>query len=115
MPETILTRDEMLDIITSYWLTNTATSSARLYWETAHEAREPVEVVTLPSAFSLFPQELGGSSRRWAEKRFKNIVYWNEPERGGHFAALEQPDSFVQELQHGIQAILSHASADSSQ
>ena len=95
-PENVLTRDEMLDDITLYWLTNSATSSARLYWESFFQA-SPVQT-DLPAGFSIFPKELFLSPRHWAAKPFTNIVYWNEAERGGHFAALEQPAIFVREL-----------------
>ncbi len=96
-PESILTRDEMLDDIMLYWLTNSATSSARLYWESFFRLG-PVQV-DVPAGFSVFPKELFLSPRHWAAENFKNIVYWNEVERGGHFAAFEQPAIFVRELQ----------------
>jgi epoxide hydrolase len=95
-PENVLTRDEMLDDIMLYWLTNSATSSARLYWESFFQ-RGPV-TVDLPTGFSIFPKELFLAPRHWAEESFTNIVYWHEVERGGHFAAFEQPELFVREL-----------------
>jgi pimeloyl-ACP methyl ester carboxylesterase len=95
-PENVLTRDEMLDDIMLYWLTNSATSSARLYWESFFQ-RGPVKV-DLPTGFSIFPKELFLAPRHWAAESFTNIVYWNEVERGGHFAAFEQPELFVREL-----------------
>jgi pimeloyl-ACP methyl ester carboxylesterase len=95
-PENVLTRDEMLDDIMLYWLTNSATSSARLYWESFF--RLPRVVVDLPVGFSLFPKELFVSPRHWAAEKFTDIRYWNELPRGGHFAAFEQPELFVQEL-----------------
>ena len=74
-----------------YWLPNSATSSARLYWESfAKVNRDSVEV---PTGVSLFPKEIFRCSRRWAEQRFKNLIHWREFDRGGHFAALERPDS----------------------
>lgn len=95
-PENALGRDEMLDNVMLYWLNNTAGSAARLYWESFHSmAFDPVE---LPVGCSLFPGEILRTSRRWAEKRFHNLVYWNEPSKGGHFAAFEQPELFVEEL-----------------
>lgn len=95
-PENAVTRDEMLDNVMMYWLTASATSSARLYWESFR--RQSIAPITLPLGVSLFPKEITGSSRRWAEQRYKNLIYWNEPAKGGHFAALEQPEIFVDEL-----------------
>jgi pimeloyl-ACP methyl ester carboxylesterase len=96
-PETALSRDEMLDNITLYWLTGTAASSARLYWESAGDGFTPAPV-DVPTGCSLFPRELIRLSRRWAENIYRNIIYWNELDRGGHFAAFEQPELFVAEL-----------------
>ena len=93
-------RDRLLDNITLYWLTNTAASSARLYW---HSFVNPaVDEVHIPTACSLFPKELIKPSRRWAEQRFKNICYWNETAAGGHFAAMEQPAIFIDEVRAGF-------------
>lgn len=95
-PENVLSRDELLDQVMLYWLPNSATSSARLYWESfAKPNRDPVDVAT---GISLFPKEIFRSSRRWAEQRFRNIVHWREFDRGGHFAALERPDVLVDEI-----------------
>jgi pimeloyl-ACP methyl ester carboxylesterase len=104
-PESVLGRDEMLDIISSYWLTNTAASSARLYWEAHHAQDGWTAEVALPTAFSLFPKDIVGTSQRWASKRFSNIVYWGTPVQGGHFAALEQPEMFVEEVRNGMRKI----------
>lgn len=95
-PETVLSRDELLDNVMSYWLTNSAASSARLYWESF--ARPNMDPVTIPVGASIFPKEIFRSSRRWAEKRFLDLRYWNELPKGGHFAAFEQPQAFVGEL-----------------
>lgn len=95
-PENILTRKEMLDIITQYWLTNSGASAARLYYESY--ARRRTGKVTLPVGVSVFPKEVIKRPRRWAEAVFSNIIYWNALDRGGHFAAFEQPDLFVNEL-----------------
>jgi pimeloyl-ACP methyl ester carboxylesterase len=95
-PENALTRDEMLDNIMLYWLTASGASSARLYWE-SFGARRGGDV-GVPTGCSIFPKEIFLCSRRWAEQRYKNIVYWNELEKGGHFAAFEQPELFVNEL-----------------
>lgn len=105
MPESVLGRDEMLDIVSSYWLTNTAASSVRLYWETHHARDGWTAEVALPTAFSLFPKDIVGTSQRWAAKRFHHIVHWGKPARGGHFAALEQPEIFVEEVRAGMRKI----------
>lgn len=96
--ENVLSRDEMLDNVMLYWLTNSAASSARIYWESFNAInRDPV---TIPTGISMFPKEIFRCSRRWAEKRFQNLVYWNELDRGGHFAAFEQPALFVNEVRN---------------
>jgi pimeloyl-ACP methyl ester carboxylesterase len=95
-PENALARDAMLDTVSLYWLTASAASSARLYW---HSFRSFVAgEIHVPTACSLFPNEIMRLSRRWADARYRNIVYCNELDRGGHFAAWEQPDLFVAEL-----------------
>ncbi len=95
-PENVLSRDELLDNVMLYWLPATAASSARLYWESFRTP--PLGEVSVPTACSIFPKEIIRCSRRWAQKRFTNLFYWNELDRGGHFAAFEQPDAFVAEL-----------------
>jgi pimeloyl-ACP methyl ester carboxylesterase len=95
-PEQALTRDEMLDNISVYWFTNTAASSARLYWEAFKTMNS--EEVPLPSGISVFPREIVRPSRRWAEKRFTDLRWFTELDRGGHFAAFEQPATFVDEV-----------------
>lgn len=97
-PENALTRDEMLDDIMLYWLPGTGASSARLYWESFGRAGGASAPITVPVGCSIFPKEIFRASRRWAEKRFPNIVHWNELPKGGHFAAFEQPEVFVDEL-----------------
>lgn len=95
-PEKALSRDAMLDTVSLYWLTASAASSARLYW---HSFRSfAAGEILVPTGCSLFPNEIMRLSRRWAERRYKNIVYWNELDRGGHFAAWEQPNLFVGEV-----------------
>ncbi len=103
-PEDLFTFDEMLDNIMLYWLPNAGASSARRYWENARNAPDygPVD---MPLAFSAFPRDIGGLSRRWAERRFKNIVRWTEVAKGGHFAAFEQPELFVNKVRAGFQTI----------
>ena len=98
-PENVFTRDELLDNIMMYWITNSATSSARLYWENSGKSFANNSPVLVPTGFSLFPKEIYLISRRWAEKRFTNIVYWNDSiKHGGHFAAFEQPEILVEEI-----------------
>lgn len=94
----------MLDDITLYWLSNSAASSARLYWENWGKT-DPTEEIDIPTAFSIFPAETVRASRRWAERVYTNIVHWGEPPRGGHFASFEQPALFVDEVRAGFRAI----------
>ena len=95
-PEDVLLRDSLLDNVMLYWLTNTGASSARLYWESFHDL--DVRPVEIPSAASIYPGEIFRPSRRWLESRFTDLRYFAEPTKGGHFAAFEQPDSFVDEV-----------------
>ena len=100
-PETTIGLDDMLDDITLYWLTNSAASSARLYWEAAREAAavpHPTAPNPTPAGFSIFPKEPVRASRRWIEQRYATVLHVNELDRGGHFAALEQPAAFAREL-----------------
>lgn len=94
-PEQALTRDEMLDDITLYWLTNTAASSARMYFENGFT---PASRVELPVGCSIFPGEIFRAPRSWAARFYPNLIHWNELDRGGHFAAFEEPDLFTKEL-----------------
>jgi hypothetical protein len=86
----------MLDNVMLYWLPATATSSARMYWESFRTGSRGE--VNIPTGCSVFPKEIFRPSRRWAERRYKDIRYWNELDRGGHFAAFERPDAFVDEV-----------------
>ena len=99
-PENVLTRDELIDNIMLYWLSNAGASSARLYWESFGGAfgGEYEYKVEVPTGCSIFPQEIVPTPRSWAEQRYPNIVYWNELDKGGHFAAFEQPALFVNEI-----------------
>ena len=99
-PENVLSRDALLDNVMLYWLTASGASSARLYWESfGKELGGGTDGgVTLPTGCSIFPKEIVPTPRSWAERRYRNIVYWNELDRGGHFAAFEQPKIFVDEL-----------------
>jgi pimeloyl-ACP methyl ester carboxylesterase len=95
-PENVLSRDELLDNVMLYWLPANGASSARLYWESFHDHN--TQPVTVPSGCSIFPKEIFRPSRRWVETRFTDLRYFNELERGGHFAAFEQPEAFVDEI-----------------
>ena len=95
-PENVLTRDELLDNIMLYWLPGTGASSARLYWESFNRrGGGPIQV---PVGASIFPREIFRASRRWAEKVYPKIIHWNELDKGGHFAAFEQPETYVNEV-----------------
>lgn len=96
-PENVLSKDQLLDNVTMYWATNSAASSARLYWESFNTPN--LNPITRPMALSVFPKEIMRTSERWARARFHNLVHFNNQfERGGHFAALEVPDTLVSEL-----------------
>ncbi len=97
-PANVLTRDELLDNIMLYWLPGTGASSARLYWESFGKGLGGTGTVGVPVGCSVFPKEIFRPSRRWAEKGYPDLRYWGEPPRGGHFAAFEQPELFVQEV-----------------
>src|ERR1700722_17218590 len=106
-----LTRDRIVDNITLYWLTGTATSSARLYWETGRTAlaaaaagQKPPEL-SLPVAFTVFPDEIFQAPRSWAEKVYPKLSYFNEADRGGHFAAWEEPDLFAAEMRTSFRSL----------
>jgi len=103
-PENVLTRDELLDNVMMYWLTASGASSGRLYWESFGGGGRSDEV-TVPTGCSIFPKEIFLCSKRWAEKRFTNLIYWNELEKGGHFAAFEQPELFVNEVRSCFKSV----------
>jgi epoxide hydrolase len=101
--EQVLTRDELLDNLMLYWLPGTGASSARLYWESIRQVNQWIsgratDTVAVPTGCSIFPKELQRPSRRWAARRFLDIRHWHELDRGGHFAAFEQPALFVDEV-----------------
>ena len=97
-PETILTKDELLTNITLYWVTQTATSSARMYYENRHAPpSQPMGRVEVPTGAAIFPSEIVIPPRRWAEAAY-NLVHWTEMPRGGHFAAMEQPELLVADI-----------------
>ena len=95
-PENVLSKDELLDNVMLYWLNNTAASSARLYWESF--GSPDMAQITMPVGCSIFPKEIFLCSKRWAEKRFTQLIHWNELSAGGHFAALEVPEVYVREV-----------------
>jgi pimeloyl-ACP methyl ester carboxylesterase len=104
-PENAFTRDQLLDDVTLYWLTNSAASSARIYWESTAAMRALIEPVRTPTAYSAFPREIVCFPRRWVETRYLDLRYYNRPVRGGHFAAYERPELFVEEVRAGLRAI----------
>ena len=100
-----LTRDDILDNITLYWLTNTGVSAARLYWENKASFFD-AKPITIPFAISVFPDELYQAPRSWAERAYPdNLIYFNEVERGGHFAAWEQPQLFAEEMRAAFRSL----------
>jgi pimeloyl-ACP methyl ester carboxylesterase len=99
-----LTRDDILDNASLYWFTNTAVSSARLYWESKLAFFAP-KGVPLPTAVSVFPDEIYAAPRSWAEKAYPNLIHFNRLPKGGHFAAWEQPESFSDEIRAAFRSL----------
>jgi len=109
-PSGNLTRDHILDNITLYWLTGTGESAARSYWEggpnSPHDvASPPPQPVTIPVGFTTFPGEIWKTPRSWVEAVYPNVIYFNEVDRGGHFAAWEEPELFSEELRAAFRAL----------
>ena len=110
-PNQTPTKDEVLDDISLYWLTNTATSAARFYWENRNEnlisaAAQKTDEITLPVAITAFPDDdLFRAPETWARRAFPNLIYFREAERGGHFAAWEEPRLFAQELRAAFKSL----------
>jgi pimeloyl-ACP methyl ester carboxylesterase len=106
-----LTRERVVDNMTLYWLTSSATSAARLYWEGAHGAPAPAAAgqtpprVSLPAAYTVFPGEIVQPPRSWLEEVYPNLMYFNAVERGGHFAAWEEPELFSTELRAAFRSL----------
>jgi pimeloyl-ACP methyl ester carboxylesterase len=104
-----LTRDAVLDNITLYWLTGTGASTSRLYWETGRAAKasfkDPPPHVKLPVGYTVFPDELFQAPRHWVKHAYHDLVYFNEAERGGHFAAWEEPEIFAAEMRAAFRAL----------
>jgi len=99
-----LTRDDILDNVSLYWFTNTAVSSARLYWESKLAFFAPKNV-TLPAAITAFPDEIYTAPKSWTERAYPNLIHYNKVERGGHFAAWEQPQIFTEEVRTGFRPL----------
>jgi epoxide hydrolase len=97
-PENILARDELLDNVMLYWVTASAASSARLYWESFGPKRRTPHAVKVPTGVAVFPKEIVTPVRKWMEANYTNIMHWSEMPKGGHFAAFEQPDLFIKEV-----------------
>ena len=97
-PEGALSRQQMLDDVSTYWFTASAASSARLYWESFTRLQQGLGRVELPTCVTVFPKEIIRPSRRWAEKTYGDLRWFDEVDHGGHFAALEQPELFVEQL-----------------
>ena len=105
-----LTRDDVLDNVTLYWLTNTAISSARLYWDTAQASSAgffDARGVKIPVAVSVFPDEIYAAPRSWAEQAYPKLIHYNKLDKGGHFAAWEQPQLFVEEMRASFNSLRS--------
>jgi hypothetical protein len=99
-----LTRDDVLDNITLYWLTNTAVSAGRIYWENKRALYNAVDV-WVPAAVSAFPGENYQAPRSWTEQAYHNLIYYSQPDQGGHFAAWEQPEIFSAEVRAGLRSL----------
>jgi pimeloyl-ACP methyl ester carboxylesterase len=99
-----LTRDDILDNVTLYWLTNTGPSAARIFWENKVPLLSAVNV-SIPTAISVFPGEIYQAPRSWAEQAYHNLIYFHEVDKGGHFAAWEQPELFSSELRAAFRAL----------
>jgi pimeloyl-ACP methyl ester carboxylesterase len=106
-PETVFTRDELLDNVMTYWMTNSGTSSARLYWEAMADVHTVLEPVSAPTGYSVFPKDIYRVSQRVAETRFHDLRYYNRTDRGGHFAAFERPELYIDEVRKAFRAIRS--------
>ena len=109
-PARRLDRNDVLDDITLYWLTNTATSAARIYWETAGQsvllsAAQKTSEISLPVAITVFPEEVYRAPETWARRAYRNLIYFNEVDKGGHFAAWEQPELFSAELRAAFRSL----------
>jgi pimeloyl-ACP methyl ester carboxylesterase len=109
-PKQSPTKDDVLDNFTLYWLTNSATSSARIYWENRElnlvsaDALKSGEIA-VPVAVTVYPDEIYRAQERWVRRAFRNVIYFNEAERGGHFAMWEHPELFAAELRAAFKSL----------
>jgi hypothetical protein len=99
-----LTRDRILDNITLYWLTGTGASAAREYWDSGHADAASAEV-SVPVGFTAFPGEIFQAPRGWVEQTYPSLTYFQAADRGGHFAAWEEPDLFASELREAFRPV----------
>ncbi|WP_275291766.1 epoxide hydrolase [Amycolatopsis sp. La24] len=104
-PFETISRDRVLDDVTLYWLTRSGASAARIYYE-SHNSLDPELRVDVPAAITMYPRDTEKTPRPWARERFRQIVRWRVPERGGHFPSLEVPEYFVRDLREGLAAVL---------
>jgi pimeloyl-ACP methyl ester carboxylesterase len=104
-PSGNLTRDHILDNVTLYWLTGTGASAARSYWEGAHAGAQAPPPVPVPVGFTTFPGEIFRAPRSWVAQTYPTLAYFNEAERGGHFAAWEEPELFAEELRAAFRTV----------
>ena len=109
-PQESPTKDEVLDDFTLYWLTNSATSSARLYWENmgrgvTSAAAQKTSEISLPVAITVFPDEVYRPPETWARRAYRNLIYFHEAEKGGHFAAWEHPEIFAAEIRAAFKSL----------
>jgi len=112
-PKQSPTRDDVLDNISLYWLTNTAASSGRLYWENGARgsvivaAAQKTDEISLPVAITVFPDDVYRAPESWARRAYRNLIYFHEVDKGGHFAAWEQPELFSAELRAAFRPLRS--------
>lgn len=109
-PDQSPTKDDVLDDLTLYWLTNSATSAARLYWENRDQnlisaGSQKTDKISVPVAITVFPEEVYRAPETWARRAYKNLIYFHEADKGGHFAAWEQPDIFASELRAAFRSL----------
>ncbi|HEX7995331.1 MAG TPA: alpha/beta hydrolase [Streptosporangiaceae bacterium] len=109
-PDKSPTKDDVLDDITLYWLTNTATSSALLYWENrgtspTSATGEKTAAIAVPVAITVFPEDIYRTPETWARRAYRNLIYFHEVDRGGHFAAWEQPQLFSEEIRAAFRSL----------
>jgi pimeloyl-ACP methyl ester carboxylesterase len=115
-PQQTPTRDEVLDDFTLYWLTSSSTSAARLYWENRDQnlisaASQKTDQIAVPVAITVFPEEVYRAPESWARRAFRNVIYFHEADRGGHFAAWEYPELFAGELRNAFRSLRRSSSA----